>query len=255
MRLDGKIAVVTGGARGIGEGIGKLMLQEGAEVFLVDLQKETVEATADALGEKAHGLVADVSDPASIEKLFAEVLDATGGRLDILVNCAGIGTQSPFIDTPLDLWNKAMAINLTGTFLCSQHAARAMTESGGGSIVNIASISGSRAGTGRTVYGTTKAGIIHLTKQMAIELASRGIRANAVSPGPVETELTRQVHTRYQRERYYAQIPQQRYGTIEEIAHAVLFLASEEASYITGHNIDVDGGFMAAGLLTPEDRQ
>jgi len=254
MRLDGKVAVVTGGARGIGEGIARLMLSEGAQVHLVDVNRDTVEETAGALGDSAHGLAGDVSDPASVETFIQSVVD-TAGRIDILVNCAGIGTQAPFLDTPIELWNRAMSINLTGTFLCSRHAARAMANTGGGSIVNIASISGARAGTGRTVYGTTKAGIIHLTRQMAIELAAHGIRANAVSPGPVDTEMTKQVHTQSQRERYYAVIPLARYGTIAEIAQAVVFLASDEASYITGHNIFADGGFMAAGLLTPEDQQ
>jgi 3-oxoacyl-[acyl-carrier protein] reductase len=254
MRLDGKVAIVTGGARGIGEGIASLMIDEGAEVFLVDLNGETVSETAARLGEKARGLPADVSDADSVASMVRTVVD-TAGRIDILVNCAGIGTQAPFIDTPLELWNKAIAINLTGTFLCSQYAAREMAGGDGGAIVSIASISGGRAGTGRTVYGTTKAGIIHLTKQMAIELASKGIRANVVSPGPVDTAMTKEVHTQSQRERYYRQIPLARYGSIEEIAHAVVFLASDEASYITGHNVYVDGGFMAAGLLTPEDQE
>jgi len=254
MRLDGKIAIVTGGARGIGEGIGKLMLKEGAEVFLVDVNKEGVEATASASGEKAHGVAGDISDPGAVER-FMSVIESTAERIDVLVNCAGIGTQSFFLDTPFELWDRAMSINLTGTFLCSQYAARVMTKRAGGTIVNIASISGSRAGTGRTVYGTTKAGIIHLTKQMAIELAANGIRVNAVSPGPVDTELARQAHTPSQRERYHRQIPMARYGSIEEIASAVLFLACDESSYITGHNLIVDGGFAIAGLLTPEDQQ
>jgi 3-oxoacyl-[acyl-carrier protein] reductase len=254
MRLDGKVAIVTGGARGIGEGIGKLMLEEGAEVFLVDVNKEGVEATASASGEKAHGVADDISDPGAVERFMSEI-ESTAGKIDVLVNCAGIGTQSAFLDTPFELWNRAMSINLTGTFLCSQYAARVMAKKGSGTIVNIASISGSRAGTGRTVYGTTKAGIIHLTKQMAIELAANGVRVNAVSPGPVDTELARQAHTPSQRERYHRQIPMARYGSIEEIASAVLFLACDESSYITGHNLIVDGGFTIAGLLTPEDQQ
>ncbi|MFO7984938.1 MAG: SDR family oxidoreductase [Desulfatiglandaceae bacterium] len=253
MRLKGKVAVVTGGARGIGEGIGKLMLREGAEVFLVDLDKEQVHATACSLGEKAYGVVGDVSDPDAVEGFMSHI-ESTAGKIDVLVNCAGVGTQSSFLQTPFELWNRAMAINLTGTFLCSQHAARIMVKNGRGAIVNIASISGSRAGTGRTVYGTTKAGIIHLTRQMAIELAPRGVRANAVSPGPVDTELARQAHTQTQRERYFTQIPMARYGNIEEIAWAVVFLSSDESSYITGHNLVVDGGFEIAGLLTPEDQ-
>lgn len=253
MRLEGKVAVVTGGARGIGEGIGELMGAEGAQVCLVDLDHEAVSKTAENLGAPAAGFASDVSDPASVERVMSEILARTGA-IDILVNCAGIGTQASFLDTPLELWQRAMAINLTGTFLCGQYAAREMARRRGGAIVNIASISGERAGTGRAVYGTTKAGIIHLTRQMAIELAEVGIRVNCVSPGPVETEMTREVHTASQRERYYRQIPLARYGSIEEIAEAVVFLASGSASYITGHNLPVDGGFMAAGLLTPEDQ-
>lgn len=254
MRFAQRVAVVTGGGGGIGHGIGCRLLAEGSEVYFVDLREDLVGpgVVEAALGERSHGARCDVTDPDSVAALVDRVMSEVG-RIDVLVNCAGIGTQAPFLDTPLDLWQRGVAINLTGTFLASQAVARVMAQAGRGSIVSIASISGMRAGTGRTVYGTTKAAIVHLTRQMAIELASRGVRVNAVSPGPVDTELARRAHTATQRERYHRQIPMARYGSIEEVAAAVLFLASDEASYITGHNLVVDGGFVAAGLLTPED--
>lgn len=254
MRFDGKVALVTGGGGGIGYGIGERLHAAGAWVFLADLRDDltgpgVVEAK---LGERATGVTVDVSVPDSVSAMVERV-HREAGRIDMLVNCAGIGTQASFVDTPDELWQRGLAINLTGTFLVARAVARVMAQAGSGAIVNIASISGMRAGTGRTVYGTTKAGIIHLTRQMAIELAPVGVRANAISPGPVDTELARSAHTPTQRERYHRQIPMARYGSIDEVASAVAFLLSDDAGYITGVNLAVDGGFTAAGLLTPED--
>ncbi len=254
MKLKGKRAIVTGGASGIGLGIGTLFVAEGAQVVLVDINSEAAKSAAHELGSGAGGIACDVSDSDSVKAMAATAKEIMGG-IDILVNCAGIGPQATFLDLPVETWDKTIGINLTGTFLCSQAVAREMVAGGGGSIINIASISGVRAGTGRTAYGTTKAGIIHLTRQIAIELASRGVRANAISPGPIDTPLARQVHTPAQRERYNRQIPMGRYGEISEIADAALFLASEESSYINGHNLIVDGGFCVGGLLTPEDQE
>src|SRR4029079_620569 len=159
------------------------------------------------------------------------------------------GPTKPFLETTLEEWELQLKVNLTGTFLCGQAAARAMLKSNGGRIVNIASISGQRGGQGRAAYGSSKAGVILLTKVMAVELSPLGIRVNAVAPGPVDTDQSRQTHTPSTRQAYYDRIPARRYGDCEEIAAAALFLASRDSSFVNGHVLNVDGGFNAAGLV------
>jgi 3-oxoacyl-[acyl-carrier protein] reductase len=150
----------------------------------------------------------------------------------------------------VDQWDLTLRVNLTGTFLCGQAAARLMVKTGThGAIVNIASISGQRGGNGRAAYGASKAGVIGLTKVMAVDLAQSRIRVNAIAPGPIETEMTKVGHTQESREAYHRLVPQRRYGDPVDIANAALFLASQESGYITGHVLNVDGGFGAAGLL------
>jgi NAD(P)-dependent dehydrogenase (short-subunit alcohol dehydrogenase family) len=166
------------------------------------------------------------------------------------VNNAGIAKTFPFLDFPLDNWLATMNINLTGTLLCSQRAARLMVPRRWGRIINIASVAGMRAvGKGRTAYGTSKAAVIGLTRQIASELAEHGITANAIAPGPVDTPMTEVLHSPAFRDAYTGAIPMKRYGRPDEIAAAVSFLASENAAYITGATIPVDGGFMSAGAL------
>jgi 3-oxoacyl-[acyl-carrier protein] reductase len=166
------------------------------------------------------------------------------------VNNAGIGHAKPVLETTLEEWNRVLAVNLTGQFLCAQAVARVMLAQGGGRIVNVASISGQRGGTGRAAYGAAKAGLILLTKVMAAELAAKGIAVNAISPGPTETEQVRQVHDAATREAYSRLLPMKRYAAPREIAEAALFLASDEASFVCGHILNVDGGFGASGLIT-----
>jgi len=173
------------------------------------------------------------------------------GRLDALINNAGIAIFKPILDVTYEDWSRVMAVNLTGPFLCTQAAAPVMRDNGGGSIVNITSISGLRASTLRTAYGTSKAGLAHLTKQQAAELASIGIRVNAIAPGPVDTAMAKAVHTPEIRKDYHDHMPLNRYGFEEELAEAIYFLASERASYITGQVLCVDGGFDSTGIGLP----
>jgi 3-oxoacyl-[acyl-carrier protein] reductase len=201
-----------------------------------------------ATGGVAIGLKVDVSETAAVQAL----IDATCqrfGKLDILVNNAGIGLNKPFLATTLEEWELQLKVNLTGQFLCGQAAARSMVRQGSGRIVNVASISGQRGGQGRAAYGAAKAGVILLTKVMSVELSPLGVRVNAVAPGPVDTDQSRETHTPATRRAYYDRIPARRYGEREEVAAAVLFLASSESSFVTGHVLNVDGGFNAAGLL------
>ncbi len=249
---SGRVALVTGAGAGIGKAIAERLAHDGCAVALADMNAEAAEAAAAgiaAAGGRAIALQADVSDEPAVAAMVAATA-ARLGRLDILVSNAGIGGTKPFLDTPLDYWQRVLAVNLTGTFLCGQAAARLMVRQGGGRIVNIASISGLRASAGRTAYGTSKGGVIALTQQMAIELAPLGITVNAVAPGPVDTDLTRAMHTQAVRDTYTAMVPLGRYGSTQEIAAAVAFLASAQASYVNGQILAVDGGFIAAGMLT-----
>ncbi|WP_172653049.1 SDR family NAD(P)-dependent oxidoreductase [Rhodococcus opacus] len=250
--MNERIALVTGSGAGIGAAIAERLGEHGRHVVLADLNHEAAQAHAADMtsrGMSADALTMDIGDRASIEAGFKWVAE-TYGRCDILVNNAGIAKTLPFLDYPDDHWEATLNVNLTGAFRCAQHAARLMLEQRWGRIINIASTSGMRAGTGRTAYGTSKAGLIGLTRQIAVELAPHGITANAVAPGPIETPLSQAVHTAATRAAYNRLVPAQRYGTPDEVAAAVSFLASDDAAYINGHVIPVDGGFVAAGMLS-----
>ncbi len=194
-----------------------------------------------------HALRLDVTDAASVEACFAEA-DARWGRCDVVVNNAGIARTFLFLDFPVDSWMAHLDVNFTGVLLCAQQGAGLMRRRGWGRIVNVASVAGMHAvGVGRTGYGTSKAAVIGLTRRMAVELAAYGITANAVAPGLVDTPMTRVLHTDRFREDYSSALPMRREGTQEEVASTVAFLASDEASYITGAVLPVDGGFLASG--------
>ena len=247
-----KVALVTGAARGIGLATAKRFLAEGWRVALLDIEGELQASAVAGLNnpDNTLAIACDVSDAAAVGTAMAAVMSRFG-RLDALVNNAGVAVFAPVLETSDADWNRIMAVNLTGPFLCTKAAAPLMREQGGGAIVNVTSISAVRASTLRSAYGTSKAGLAHLTKQLAVELASRNIRVNAVAPGPVETAMAKQVHTKEIRADYHDAIPLNRYGLEEELAEAIYFLCSAKASYITGQILAVDGGFDAAGIGLP----
>lgn len=245
-----KVALVTGGAVGIGGATCERLARDGIKVLVADIDFDKATTTAHRIreaGGAAAPLRIDVSSPDAIRAAFEQV-EREHGRCDILVNSAGIAKTFPFLEFPLDSWQATMNVNVTGTLLCSQHAARLMVRQGWGRIVNIASVAGLRAvGKGRTAYGTSKAAVIGLTRQIAAELAEHNITANAICPGPVDTPMTQVLHSAEFRRQYASAIPAGRYGMADEIAATAAFLVSEPAAYINGVALPVDGGFMASG--------
>ena len=244
-------AIVTGAARGIGLATTKLFVSKGYRVAMVDRDKAELKTAAADL-ENVLGVNCDVSQEDQVNTMVQNVLQWSG-RIDVLVNNAGVADFAAIQDTTFERWQTVMRTNLDGVFLCSQAALDALRESRG-CIVNIASISGLRASTLRVAYGTSKAAVIHLTKQQAAELGEWGIRVNCVAPGPVKTKLAAAVHTPDIVSAYHDAIPLNRYGSEEEIARVIVFLASSEASYLTGQMIAVDGGFDASGVGLPSLR-
>jgi len=247
-----KTALVTGAARGIGLAVARRFLSEGWKVALLDINAAQLRETMASLAEPQNTLeiICDVSEPAAIAGAVRQAAQHFG-RLDALVNNAGIAIFKPILETTPEDWARTLAVNLTGPFLAAQAAAPIMAEAGGGAMVNITSISGLRASTLRVAYGTSKAGLAHLTKQQAVEFASLGIRVNAVAPGPVDTAMAKAVHTPEIRSDYHDHLPLNRYGLEAELAEAVFFLCSDRASYLTGQVIAVDGGFDATGIGLP----
>ena len=250
------VAVVTGAARGIGLAIARWFLAEGRRVALLDIDETTLRRTERELNDPARVLAlhCDVSDPQQVASAI-DKLAANFGRIDALVNNAGVAIFKPILETTFEEWRHVLSTNLEGAFLCTQACARVMLRNGGGAVVNIASISGLRASTLRVAYGTSKAAIIHLTKQQAVELGAVGIRVNAIAPGPVDTEMAKLVHSVAIRSDYHDVIPLNRYGTPEEMADVVGFLCSPAASYVNGQILGVDGGFDATGVGLPTLRK
>ena len=243
-----KIALVTGAARGIGLATAGRFLSEGWRVVMLDRDKEALEAASADMGN-ARVIVADVSKPEAVAS-FMDEIGSEFGRLDAVVNNAGVADFGPIEETTFERWRAVMETNLDGVFLVSQAAIPLMKKTGG-AFVNIASISGLRASTLRTAYGTSKAAVIQLTLQQAAELGEYGIRANCVCPGPVRTKLAMAVHTQDIIDAYHDAIPLNRYGSEDEIANAIFFLCSDQASYITGQTLAADGGFEATGVGLP----
>ena len=254
------VAVITGGARGIGLACAHWFLAQEHRVALIDIDNDTLQLTLVDLAARVRagellGLHADVSSPQAMADAFARI-DAAFGRIDALVNNAGVAVFKRIDDTTWDEWKYVMNTNLDGPFLCTQAAVPIMQRGGrGGAVVNIASISGLRASTMRVAYGTSKAAVIHLTRQQAVEYGDAGIRVNCVAPGPVDTAMAKLVHTAAIRADYHDAIPLARYGTPEEMAETVGWLCSPAASYVNGQTIAADGGFDASGIGLPTLRR
>jgi len=247
-----KTAIVTGGCRGIGLAATEIFLEQGWQVAVVDRDTEELHRACDHI-DNVMTVEADISDPQAVDGVIRQVV-ARFGRVDALVNNAGVALFSQAGQTSFEQWREVMATNLDGVFLCTQAAIPELAKTKG-AIVNIASISGLRASTLRVAYGTSKAAVIHLTKQFSAELGELGIRVNCIAPGPVKTKLAMAVHAPEIISAYYDAIPLNRYGEAREIAEAIVFLCSEKASFVTGQTLAVDGGFDATGVGLPALRR
>jgi meso-butanediol dehydrogenase/(S,S)-butanediol dehydrogenase/diacetyl reductase len=250
---DSNVAIITGAARGIGLATAERFLAEGWHVVMIDRLDDLLQEEARALGSnRAHPIVCDVSVPDQVSSAVKETVD-TLGRIDALVNNAGIAEFAPLLETSFETWTEVMATNLNGPFLMTQAVAPHMVAAGrGGAVVNVTSISGIRASTMRVAYGTSKAGLAHLTKQYAAELGDHGIRVNGVAPGPVETAMAAKVHTPEIRQSYYDHMPLPRHAAESEIASVIWFLCSPDSAFVTGQIIAADGGFAATGVGLPD---
>jgi NAD(P)-dependent dehydrogenase (short-subunit alcohol dehydrogenase family) len=256
-RLDDKVALITGGASGMGKVASHLFAKEGAKVVLTDVADEAGEAVAAAIrdgGAQAAYVHADVSRASDAEAMVRFAVDTFGG-LTILYNNAGVFPErdGSVTETPEEVWDLTIGINLKGVYLGCRYGIPAMIESGGGAIVNVASfVALMGAATPQIAYTASKGGVLSMTREIAVEFARQGVRANALCPGPIETPLLQELLADpARRQRRLVHIPLGRFGQAEEIAKAALFLASDESSYMTGAALVVDGGITAA-YVTPE---
>lgn len=243
-----KVALVTGAARGIGLATTALFIEQDWLVAMVDRDGDELKVAVKQFNQ-ARAYEFDVSRPDDVDQMMEAVL-ADFGRVDAVVNNAGVADFRPLEQTSFADWRRIMETNLDGVFLVSQAATPALRKTKG-ALVNIASISGLRGSTLRVAYGTSKAAVIHLTKQQAAELGEHGIRANCVCPGPVRTKLAMAVHSPEIIAAYHDTIPLNRYGSERELAEVITFLCSEKASYVTGQVIAADGGFESTGVGLP----
>lgn len=253
--VGARAAIVTGAASGIGRATADLLLERGWRVAYVD--RDIAPLAEVKAGHEGDPRVAvrqlDVTDEAAVVRLAAEIAE-TFGRLDGAVNSAGIAADKHVFETSAELFRRILDINVVGTFVVGREAARHMAKSGGGAIVNLASIAGVRGSKGRSAYGSSKSAVINLTQVMANDLAPHNVRVNAVAPGPIETPMVKELHSAADRERYSRFVPMRRYGTPEEIARVICFLLDEtQSSYMTGEVVAVDGGFRGAGLIVEPD--
>jgi 3-oxoacyl-[acyl-carrier protein] reductase len=246
------VAVITGGGSGIGEAAAYNLAAHGFDVGIMDIQWDRASAVARRItdrGGQALAIQVDVRSADSVEKAFAAI-ESWRKPVDVLVYSAGILKVVPVMECALTDFQSIIDVNVTGAFLCAQRAAKGMVTQNYGRIITVSSISAERAGIGRVAYGTSKAAVAALTRQLAMELGGFGITANSVAPGPINTPMTHDSYTPETTRAYERMIPARRLGTVEEIANAIAFLSSQEAGYINGITLAVDGGFLAAGVST-----
>jgi 3-oxoacyl-[acyl-carrier protein] reductase len=248
LNLKDRVAAVTGGAAGIGEAIARTLAAEGCKLCILDRDANTAQKTATALavtGINAQSAAVDVGDPAAVAQVFAQIA-ASHGRLDILVNAAGVLSTGPVADLPATEWQRVAQVNLAGVVHCVKAAIPVMTQQRYGRIINIASVSAMRGGgsVGNTLYGATKAGVVALTMGLARELGPIGITVNAIAPAIADTAMTHALLSEEARKRILARIPLGRMAALSDIADLAAFLASDRASFITGTAIPVDGGIL-----------
>jgi NAD(P)-dependent dehydrogenase (short-subunit alcohol dehydrogenase family) len=249
--LSNKVAIVTGARRGIGRGIALALAKAGADVVVSDLNLEDCQKVVEeieALGRKGLAVKCDVTQISEVDQLVQKTVDELG-KLDILVNNAGIVEFKPFLELTEDDWDKVLEVNLKGYFLCAQAAAKEMVKNNGGRIVNIASIASGQVGIGYPQiahYCASKGGITALTEALALELSPQGINVNAIGPGVIETEMTKgMLGDEQTKQGILMRVPKKRVGRPEDIGAAAVFFASDEADYITGATLFVDGGWLA----------
>jgi NAD(P)-dependent dehydrogenase (short-subunit alcohol dehydrogenase family) len=249
-----RVALITGGVSGIGLATAERLLASGWRVAIADRDAAGLEAQRRAYEGNANAIVValDVTDEGAAESVVGQVVQTLGG-LDGVVNSAGIAVDIPALDTPVDLFRRIMEVNVTGTFIVARATARVMKARGGGSIVNLASVSGVRGSKGRSAYGTSKGAVITLTQTLATDLARYSIRVNAVAPGPVDTPMIKTMHTQKDRALWVRHVPMRRYAEPAEIAHVIEFLLDgTKSSYVTGEIVAADGGFRGAGIIADE---
>jgi len=254
-RLASKVALITGAGSGLGREMALLFAREGASVVINDIDSEAGERTASEIGDGALFVAGDVSDDASVEAIFAAVREAHG-RLDVSVHNAGVmdPRDEGVTETPLEIWDRVIAINLTGVFLCCRHAVPLMLEAeGNSSLINIASfVALMGAAAPQIAYTASKGGVLAMTREIAVEYARRGIRANAICPGPIRTPLLEYlIADESKRRNRLNHIPAGRFGEPSDIANAALYLASDDSDWVTGTDFSVDGGITAAYLTEP----
>tara|TARA_R100000005_G_scaffold96723_1_gene86721 strand:- start:956 stop:1744 length:789 start_codon:yes stop_codon:yes gene_type:complete len=244
------VALVTGAGSGIGRETAIKLAEKGARVIVTDISEAGINETVErikSLGGKALGKKLDVTNADDIDDAFATA-EQWDKYVDILVNNAGIVNIQGFLDYTPQNWHQVISVNLTGSFLCAQRAARDMKKQSYGRIINMSSVSGLRAGVGRTAYGTTKAAIIGLTRQIALEMGPHGITANAIAPGPIKTPLVEATYSEETIARLLPMIPVGRFGDCSDIAEAVCYLADPKTGYVNGEILTVDGGYYASGM-------